>query len=94
MHALLEDAWVVDLIDDAVAPFEDLLDRADLEWMRNQLACLLEDDPRACEALNAARPRGRGGVVDDSGEVLKPELGGVDGTAIMRPQLDEDERTG
>lgn len=75
------------MVDDAVAPFEDLLAREEIAWMRDQLGCLLEDDPRARDALAGARPRG---VVDDSGERLKPDIPGVDHTALFE-SLPEDE---
>ncbi len=74
------------MVDDAVAPFEDLLAAEDLAWMRDQLGCLLEDDPHARDALAGARPR----VVDDSGERIKPDIPGVEHTALLGA-LPEDE---
>ena len=64
MHHLLSDAWVAAAVDDAVAPFEDLLPPDELGWMRERLADLLEEDPEAKAVLAGARPR----IVDDSGE--------------------------
>lgn len=74
MHSLLADAWVAAAVDDAVAPFEDLLPPEELSWMRERLADLLEQDPDAKATLAGARPR----IVDDSGERV---LQGVDDPA-------------
>ncbi|MEZ4444813.1 MAG: hypothetical protein R3B72_37405 [Polyangiaceae bacterium] len=64
MHRFLDDPWVASQIDDAVAPFTDLLPSEEIAWMRVQLACVLEDSQEAREAMNGARPR----HVDESGE--------------------------
>ena len=74
MHHLLADAWVAAAVDDAVAPFQDLLPPEELSWMRERLADLLEQDPEANATLAGARPR----IVDDSGERV---LRGVDEAA-------------
>ena len=66
MHHLLADAWVAAAVDDAVAPFQDLLPPEELSWMRERLADLLEQDPEANATLAGARPR----IVDATEDAL------------------------
>jgi hypothetical protein len=78
MHHLLSDPWVAAQIDAAVAPFRGRLPAAELEFVREQLAEILDSDERASRLLARVRPRS----VEESGETL---LGGaVDGPPRRR----------
>ncbi|MBI4702875.1 MAG: hypothetical protein HY744_17295 [Deltaproteobacteria bacterium] len=67
-HPLLEDPFVAAQLEAAIAPYRGKLPLADLEWMREQLALLLDEDPAARAALAGAYPR----QVDESGERVRP----------------------
>ncbi len=70
-HALLEDPFVSQEIDRALAGFAGALDPDEIAWMREALAHELAGDPKLLALLDAAHPR----VVDASGERDKPWLG-------------------
>jgi hypothetical protein len=75
------DPIVVAWIDEAVQPWLSVLETDELKWLRQQLAAMLEDEPRARALLHRAHPRS----VDVSGErmigassfeePLEPEVG-------------------
>lgn len=65
-HPLLDDPYVAREIELALRPYAAHLPRAELAWMREQLAETLATDPVAFAALRRAHPRDD---VDQSGEV-------------------------
>jgi hypothetical protein len=65
VSALLDDPWTKAQIEAAVAPYVGKLRPEELQFMREQLADMLENDERAARLLRAARPRD----VEQSGEV-------------------------
>jgi hypothetical protein len=67
MHPLLEDAWVAEQVDAAVAPYVGRLSAPEVAWMRDQLAETLATDARAAQLLRRAEPVD----VDESGEVRR-----------------------
>jgi len=74
-HQLRSDPFVAAEIEAAVAPFVGRIPAGDIEWMREQLALILRDDPAARAALDGAHPRAE---VDESGERARI-LGSRDG---------------
>lgn len=67
MHPLLEDAWVAEQIDAAVAPYVGRLSASEVAWMRDQLAETLATNEQAAQLLRRAEPA----LVDESGEVRR-----------------------
>jgi len=67
-HPLRADPFVAAEIEAALAPYVPSLTAAELEWARDELADVLERDPDARSALEAALPRAE----DRSGERLRP----------------------
>ncbi|MBN4059105.1 hypothetical protein JYT22_00465 [Endomicrobium sp. AH-315-J14] len=62
-HPLRSDPFVAAEIEVAIAPYLGKVPEEELEFMRDELARLLEDDPEARLALDGAYPR----EVDESG---------------------------
>ncbi len=67
-NELRNDPFVAAEIEAALAPYIDRLPAEQLEWMREQLAMALQDDPAARAALDGAHPRAE---VDESGERIR-----------------------
>jgi hypothetical protein len=65
MNALLADPWVSRQIDAALEPYAGRMSKAELCWMREQLAEVLSSDDHAALVLRRAHPR----EVEQSGEV-------------------------
>jgi hypothetical protein len=56
--------WLRAAVEDAVAPYADLLEPDDLAWLAGCVADLVDHDVDAASAYQGARPR----LIDDSGE--------------------------
>lgn len=67
-HPLRSDPYVAREIDEAVATYADGLSFEELEWMRDQLACLMAANAPLADALDGAHPRPD---VDRSGERVR-----------------------
>ena len=65
MHPLLEDPWIADRIDRALALYEGRVPPEDLAWMRDQLAEVVASDPQTARLARRARPVD----VAESGEI-------------------------
>jgi hypothetical protein len=71
MADLLDDPWIAERVDAAVAPYVGRLSAGEIAWMRAQLAETLASDPAAGKLLR----RARAAEVDESGEVRRDEAG-------------------
>ena len=69
-RALLDDPWIAAQIEAVVAPYAGRLSKAELEFMREELAELLVVDEGAARLLRRARPI----HVDESGEVRRDDV--------------------
>ncbi len=63
-HPLLRDPFVAAEVDAAVAPYARLLSSEDIDWLKDQLATLLDEDAEARILLRQAHPT----TVGESGE--------------------------
>ncbi|MBI4950582.1 MAG: hypothetical protein HY908_00975 [Myxococcales bacterium] len=69
-HPLRADPFVAAEIEAALKPYLGVLPQAELEWMRDQLADTLAEEPAAKALLAAAHPRPE---VDESGERVRSQ---------------------
>lgn len=67
-HPLLQDAFVAAEVERALDGFDAWLSEDDRRWLRDQLACALEEDPQLSALLQGAHPRAQ---IDRSGELAR-----------------------
>jgi hypothetical protein len=82
----VDQAWLDQQVDEAIAPYADKLAPAELAWMREQLAERLKSDPALGLLAHRAQPR----VVDESGEIFYPRKDEPEGAARVGDSSDAD----